>query len=171
MELCVLSDVRLASINEWQRAIDFAGFSLRLSATRPFSDLSGVLPVQLNERQTAFECDHWDLDDLVETYDDIDFGHRWKYTLAFRWTGNPYEGIAAYMAAGAYAKATGGVVFDCEEGKIISPERAGEVAGEIERQMPLIEEAMRRMRENLASKIARSRKRPDVCPAFFCCVR
>lgn len=147
MELYVLSDTRLASIGEWQQAIDAGGFPLRLSTARPFAELSGVLPVQLSDRQTAFECDHWDLGDLVETYDDIDFGHRWKYTLAFRWTGNPYEGIAAYMAGGAYAKATNGVVFDCEEGKIISPERAGEIAGEIERQIPMIEEAMRRMRE------------------------
>lgn len=145
MELYVLSDTRIASIAAWQQAIDASGFPLRLSAARPFADLSGVLPVQLNERQIAFECDHWDLGDLVETYDDIDFGRRWKYALAFRWTGNPYEGIAVYMAAGAYAKATGGVVFDCEEGKIISPERAGEVGREIERDIPMLEEMMRRM--------------------------
>lgn len=52
------------------------------------------------------------------------------------------------MAAGAYAKATGGVVFDCEEGKIISPERAGEIAGEIERDIPMIEEMVRRMTDH-----------------------
>lgn len=150
MELYVFSDTQLESIAAWQQAIDAAGFPLRLSAVRPFAELSGVLPVQLNDRQTAFECDHWDADDqedIIETYDDVDFGRRWKYLLAFRWTGNPYEGIAAYMAGSAYAKATDGIVFDCEEGKIISPERAGEVAGEIERQIPLIEETMRRMRE------------------------
>jgi hypothetical protein len=146
MELYVLSDIRLTSIDDWQQAIDAAGFPLRLSAARPFAELSGVLPVQLSGRQTAFECDHWDTDDqedLIETYDDVDFDRRWKYTLAFRWTGNPYEGIATYLAAGAYAKATGGVVFDCEEGKIISPERAVEIASEIEQQIPLIEEALK----------------------------
>ena len=103
MELYVLSDHRLESIDEWQRAIDVGGFPVRLFTGRPFIELSGVLPVQLGDRQTAFECGHWDPGDLVETYTDIDFGHRWKYTLAFRWTGNPYEGIAAYMAGSAYA--------------------------------------------------------------------
>ncbi len=83
MELYVLSDTRLTSISEWQQAIDASGFPLRLSAVRPFAELSGVLPVQLSDRQVAFECDHWDLGDLVETYDDIDFGHRWKYTSRF----------------------------------------------------------------------------------------
>ncbi|HEX7789410.1 MAG TPA: hypothetical protein VF467_02655, partial [Afipia sp.] len=68
MELYVLSDTRLASIGEWQQAIDAGGFPLRLSTARPFAELSGVLPVQLSDRQAAFECDHWDLGDLVETY-------------------------------------------------------------------------------------------------------
>lgn len=147
MELYVLSDIRLPSIAAWQQAIDADGFPVRLFTGRPFADLRGVLPVQLSDRQTAFECGHWDLSDLVETYTDVDFGRRWKFVLSFRWTGNPYEGIAAYMAGGAYAKATGGVVFDCEAGKIISPERAGEIAGEIERDIPMMEELLRRIRD------------------------
>lgn len=48
-----------------------------------------------------------------------------------------------------HMQATGGVVFDCQEGKIISPERAGEIAGELERDIPMIEEALRRMTEKL----------------------
>lgn len=145
MELYVLSDVQLPSIAAWQQAIDVDGFPLRLFTGRPFAELRGVLPVRLRDRQAAFECDHWNAAELLTELSDVDFGHRWKFVLAFRWTGNPYEGIAAYMAGGAYAKATGGIVFDCEEGKIISPERAGEIAGEIERNIPMIEEMMRRM--------------------------
>lgn len=106
-----------------------------------------MLPGLLNDKKTAFECDHWDAAELIAESPDIDFGHHWKYALAFRWGSNVHDGIAAYMAGSAYAKATGGIVFDCEEGKIISPERAGEIAGEIERQIPLLEEAMRRMTE------------------------
>ena len=144
MEIYVFSDSQLPSVDAWQSAIDIDGFSLQLSADRSFA------PAKLNDRQTAFECGHWDLADLVETHVDTDFGHRWKYTLSFRWGSNVYDGIAAYMAGSVYAKATGGVVFDCEEGKIISPERAGEIAFEIERQIPMIEEAMRRVREKLS---------------------
>lgn len=151
MEIYVLSDKRLPSIAAWQQAIDSDSFPLHLSVERPFAELSGVLPVQLNDMPTAFECDHWDAAELIAELSDVDFGHRWKFVLAFRWTGNPYEGIAAYMAGSAYAKATGGIVFDCEEGKIISPERAGEIAGELERGIPLMEEAMRRMREKFGN--------------------
>jgi hypothetical protein len=149
MELYVMSDVQLASIAAWQQAIDASSFRLRLSEARPFSELRGVLPVQLSGRQTAFECGHWDAADFIAEASDIDFGHRWKYALAFRWTGNPYEGIAAYMAAGAYAKATGGVILDCEEGKIILPERAGEIAQDIERHIPIFEEMVRKAAEKI----------------------
>ncbi len=144
MELYVLSDNRLESIDDWQRAIDADGFMLRLFTARSFAELKGVLPIQFGDRQTAFECGHWDPNDLLGTYTDVDFGRHWKYALAFRWTANPYEGIAAYMAAASYAAATGGIVFDCEESKIISPRRAGEIAREIEQQIPLIEDAIRR---------------------------
>ena len=147
MEIYIFSDIQLPSIATWQHAIDVDGIPLRLSTALSFAELSGVLPVQLRDKQSAFECDHWNAAELMTELSDVDFGHRWKYVLAFRWTGNPYEGIAAYMAASAYAKATGGVVFDCEEGKIISPDRAGEIAGELEQSIPLMEEALRRAQE------------------------
>lgn len=149
MELYVLSDRQLESIAAWQIAIDASHFPLRVSLSTPFARLNGVLPVQLGDRQTVFECVHWNAAELMAELADIDFGRRWKFVLAFRWTGNPYEGIAAYMAAGAYAKATGGIVFDCEEGKIISPERAGEIAREIERDIPMIEEMVRKAVEKI----------------------
>jgi hypothetical protein len=85
--------------------------------------------------------------DLIADFPEIHVGHCWTHALAFRWGSNVYDGIAAYMAAGAYAVLAGGVVFDCVEGKIILSERAGEIAMEIERQIPLIEEAMQRVKE------------------------
>lgn len=147
MELYVLSDRRLESIDAWQAAIDACNFPLQLSTAIPFARLNGVLPIQLGNRRAAFECVHWNAAELMAELSDIDFGLRWKYVLAFRWTGNSYEGIAAYMAGSAYAKATGGIVFDCEERKIISPERAGEIAREIERDIPMIEDMVRRVSE------------------------
>lgn len=42
MELFVLSDRRLASIAEWQRAINAESFPLRLSPETPFEELDGI---------------------------------------------------------------------------------------------------------------------------------
>ena len=57
-----------------------------------------------------------------------DFGHDWKYVLAFRWRGDFNELRAAWIAGSAYAQATDGIVFDDQEGKVRSPAEAREVA-------------------------------------------
>ncbi|MEH2482999.1 hypothetical protein V1282_006356 [Nitrobacteraceae bacterium AZCC 2146] len=151
MEIYLFSDARLPSIEAWQAAIDADGFTLRLSATRPFAELNGALPVQLSDRQTAFECDHFSASDLMAECDDIDFGHPWAYCLAFRWGADFYAAIAAYLAAAAYARVTGGVILDCEEGRLITPELAAEVARDIERDIPAIEEMLRKIAERYAN--------------------
>jgi hypothetical protein len=56
-------------------------------------------------------------------------------------------GVSAYLAASAYAAATGGVVLDSQEGKIISPQRAVEIARELEQSQSLIAEAVRKATE------------------------
>jgi len=149
MEVYVLSDNQIPSIEAWQQAIDAAGFSLRLSTDRPFAELRGALPVMLGDRATSFECDHWNAAALMAEMPDVDFGRPWSYALAFRWGADIDAGASAYMAAAAYATATGGRVFDCAEGKLNSPERAREIAREFEQSRPLIEEAVRRALEKL----------------------
>ena len=91
MEICVISDVRLNSISEWQHAIDAEGFALRLSSTRPFAELSGLLPAYLHNEKTAFECHHVPAKEMIDTYDDIEFEREWKYALVLVWGGNYTE--------------------------------------------------------------------------------
>jgi hypothetical protein len=147
MELYIFSDRRLTSIGAWQRAIDTQGFPLRLSAGIPFTAVQGALPVKFRDKPTSFECDHWKASTLIAESPDIDFGRQWKCALAFRWGSDVYAGISAYMAGSAYAKATDGVLLDCEEGKIISAQRAAEIGFEMERGIPMIEAAVRKVME------------------------
>lgn len=148
MEIYVLSDRRLESIGDWQEAIDKVGLSLRLSTATPFSDLHGALPVVLGQRATAFECDHCNAKELMDDPPaEVDFDRAWTYALAFRWGADIYASASAYAAAAAYAAATDGVVLDCEEGQLISPQRAAEISRELEQSQPLIDEAMRRLME------------------------
>jgi hypothetical protein len=149
MELYVFSDAQIPSMDVWQRAIDAEDVPLRLSIPFAFGELRGALPARFRERATVFECDHWNAAELIAEYSDIDFGRQWTYALAFRWGSNVYDAIAAYLSASAYARATHGVVLDCEEGTIISAQRAAEIAVELERSIPLIEEAVRRATEHI----------------------
>ena len=142
MEIYVLSDRRLASIADWQQALDAEGFGLQLSAERAFDALRGHLPAQRGENKEAgFECDHGDAGELIDDYTDIDFGHRWKHVLAFRWGADFAACLSAYMAATAYAKATDGVVFDPQEGEVLTPPKALEVVRSLEKELPSIEQA------------------------------
>ena len=66
--------------------------------------------------------------DLLDDAPDIDFGRRWKEMLAFRFGGDFHALWGAFAAAAAYARATDGVVFDGESGKVLTPDEAAESA-------------------------------------------
>jgi hypothetical protein len=155
MEVYALSERRLTSIQEWQRTLDVMGFAMRLSTTTPFADLRGALPVKLEHTASHFECDHWDVADIVRTYPDIHFEQRWKYALAFRWGGDFDSAFSAYVAAAAYGRAVGGVIFDCQEGAMISSQRAIEIAHELKDGRPKIEAAVRAAVSDVVKRLKR----------------
>src|SRR5437763_1035537 len=103
MEIYVLSNMRLASIDDWQQAIDAEGFGLRLSADTPFEAVRGHLPAWWGDKQAGFECDHWEASELMHEHPEINFGRRWAHALAFRWGADLYACQGANMAATAYA--------------------------------------------------------------------
>jgi hypothetical protein len=147
MEIHVFSDRPLASMADWQQALVGEGFDLRLSAARPLEALGGFLPVQWGDKQTGFECYHDDAGELMVAYVGAGFGHPWQYALSLRWGADLAACVTAYMAATAYAKATGGVVFDPEDGKILSPHEAQETIREMERYLPTIEAELSRIQD------------------------
>jgi hypothetical protein len=118
MEIYVLSDQRLAAIQDWQNALDAEGLTLRLSDGRPFDALQGYLPAWWGDKRAGFECDHWPAAELIAEYPQIDFGCSWKHALAFRWGADLDACQGAYMAAAAYAVATDGVLFDPTGGTV-----------------------------------------------------
>jgi hypothetical protein len=134
--MSVLSDRRLGSTAEWQQAIDTEGFPLRLDPECTLADASGFFPAHFGDELTGFECYHDDAGELIDSYTDIDFGRRWAFALGLRIGGDYDELRAAFMAATAYARATGGVVWDGESGEVMSPDRAAEVARDIDAQAP-----------------------------------
>lgn len=148
MELFVLSDSQLETVADWQAAIDGEGYPLRLDANKPIESLKGFLPALLRERKTGFECDVWPAKEFMREVSGVDFGHEWKHVLAFRWGSNLNQVPAVWIAAAAYAKATNGVVFDEEQGKIHSAADARTVVGEIEREMPEMEAMLRQLNKS-----------------------
>jgi hypothetical protein len=133
MQISVLSDGRLNSITEWQKAIDAEGFPLQLVDSQIFVNIKGFLSVTLRDKKTGFECYHVDPRELFGTYDNIHFDHNWKYVLAFVWGGSFAEMQATWMAASAYAHATSGIVFDEQAGELLSATDALEIVQDMRR--------------------------------------
>ena len=137
MEIHILSDRKLTTIAAWQKAIDAEGFNLKLDPEVEFESASGFLPGLLHAKQSGFECFHDDVGELMETYAEtpaLHSGHRWKHALSFRWGSFAHEGVAVFMAATAYAQATGGAVFEPEEGRMLTLDECRELARKWERE-------------------------------------
>jgi hypothetical protein len=134
IEIHVLSDQRLPSIAKWQEAIESEGFALKLSPDTQFDEVRGFLPALLADKESGFECYHDNARELMEGYaDSVEFGRVWKHALSFRWGSIMREGVSAYMAATAYARATGGVVFDPQDAKIMTPAESRDVVHQLEK--------------------------------------
>jgi len=131
MEIFVFSDWTLATIEEWQIAIDAEGFPLRVANGAPFASLSGFLPMQLDGRKAGCECDHFDAAEIMDAYADVEFGRRWRHALALRFGGDIDACISAYMAGAAYARATEGCVLDAQEARVLTPREAAVVVREL----------------------------------------
>jgi hypothetical protein len=145
MEIYVLSNKRLSSFEEWQQAINRDGFQLTISRNDPIETHTGYLPARWQEKQTGFECSFWDIREIMEEYPAADFRGEWTHALAFRWGADLTECCCAYAAATAYAAASGGVVFDPQEGLTKPPDKARETARKIEAEIPMFEANVKRV--------------------------
>lgn len=153
MELHVLSDRPLNSVVEWQRAITVERYPLRLAADVQFAAVQGFLPATLDGRQTGFECYHDNAAATMNFLGSADFDRQWKHALGLRWLGSKFDELtAAWMAATAYAAATGGIIFDHERGKPLSVEEARATVAAILRDRPRAEAMLEKIEAEFAQK-------------------
>lgn len=133
MELYVFSDRTVASMAEWQEAIYADGFDIKLYEHAPFEDLHGFLPMRLDGAGSGVEVDHADSAETIAWFeqDGPAFDRRWQRALSFTWGGDFRELIVAFATAASYSRATQGVVYDCEEGRIIEPDEALAIARQL----------------------------------------
>jgi hypothetical protein len=153
IEISVLSDARLSSIAEWQKAIDAERFPLLLPRGDELDGSGGSLIVELRDRATSIEYRFEDFQRLKDTHRNVDFGRDWKRVLAIPWI-HGFDGLtAAWMVATAYARTTGGVVFDPQESKVFDPAEALKIIQDIYRTRPEGEAALMNLRQQGSAKL------------------
>jgi len=137
MEMWVLSDRELGSVAEWQAAIDAEGYPLQLSSQVQLKTHWGFLPAHLRGKLTGFEWGPSPADEFLQEtrqeWTDVGLSHDWKFVRGFRWIGDYNELKAAWMAAVAYASATGGVIIDDQEPLVRTAAEGRLVVSQLER--------------------------------------
>ena len=58
MEIHVLSNLALPSVEAWQDAIEADGFNLKLDESTDIATHKGFLPALFHNQQSSFECFH-----------------------------------------------------------------------------------------------------------------
>lgn len=152
MELEIFSDFQLRSVGEWQRSIDTIGFPLQLDPDIRVENVGGFVPARIGETATGFECYRDNANEIMQSLGTSNFDRAWQFALGLRWKGDLNELQAAWMAAAAYARATNGVIFDYEEGKVFFlPEAIAQVQ-RIRRDIPHAETMLREIVRRFTSK-------------------
>ena len=152
MELHVLSDRQLGSVAEWQQAIDAEGFPLRLTRSVDLLTINGFLPVQLRETETGFECFQDDEGQTMNFLGRDNFDQHRQFAFGIRWGSGSAELLAVWMAATAYAIATGGIIFDHEEGKTFTKEQARETVQGMLREAPRVESIIGELKQKFTTQ-------------------
>jgi hypothetical protein len=132
MEMQVFFCGKLPNKSALQKTLKELGFPLALKpATGSLEKQSGYMPMILGrEDETGVEFSVFDGREAVEecaTGIDPQFDR----VANFRWGGDPTEMLVAFICAAALAKLADGLVFEAEEGKLISIDRATAVAREL----------------------------------------
>ncbi|XYD11282.1 hypothetical protein R1A27_13195 [Methylobacterium sp. NMS12] len=123
MEAYALCARAIPGVAEWQAAIDATGFDLKLDAVRMPPATQGHLPATWRRCEAGFECQIIPLSDLTDTYTEIDFGGPWTCVYAFYFATLP-ACAGAWMAVAACAAQSDGIVFDPQEGQLLTAEAA-----------------------------------------------
>jgi hypothetical protein len=107
---------RVPSREEWQNAINQAGFDFELDPElKPFED-SGFLPCKLFGLEAGFEIYYEEASRVIEAPDELKAlaGDR-DYSISFRWGGSMIECASAMIASYALAKSFGAKVsYECD---------------------------------------------------------
>ena len=116
IDAIVLSNKRLDTIADWQKAIDATGFSFVLETPIPMESLDGRVSAKwrrssdLRGRKFEFQARH--LSTAVGTHDfdlpPVDVNYSAMFAIG--WTEDTTARITALVSAAAYAKATAGVI-------------------------------------------------------------
>ena len=107
-QFAFLKSSRVPNRDQWQQAIDHAGFNFKLDPQFDPRTNVGFVPCKLNGAESGVEMYFDDSNEFMEGFGDI-AGNR-DCCISFRWGGNMQECACAMIASFALASEFGAVV-------------------------------------------------------------
>src|SRR5438876_878009 len=123
MEMHVFFRGRLPNKRELSRAMADLGFPLTIAAGS-LEKQRGFMPMRLRREETGVEFDVFNDRTAVEQLGGKAVDPSFERSANFRWGGDEDEMLAGVCAAAALAKLTNGIVFEEQEGRLLSVDEA-----------------------------------------------
>jgi hypothetical protein len=157
MEIHVLFRGKLPTKAALQTALRELGFPFSIKpATGSLERQDGFMPMLLNREETGAEFDVFEGRAAVEEIGGKDVDPRFERVANFRWGGSMHECASAVCGAAALGKLVDGVVFDDEEGKLLSIEQAIAAARQVIAEVPKPATPSQRPRRPSLKRLLRS---------------
>ena len=152
MEIYLLTDEEVPTIQAWQKAIDALGFDVRFVDKQPLQTDEIRLRAECKGKPVLMELEKTSLAGVRDIFPDVAFPDHVTSVHALYWSKTLEGGLAAYQAAAAYLGLVKGLMIDTEEGKLKTPESAIELARKMSAEMPMLEAAMAEILAKIAAK-------------------
>jgi hypothetical protein len=132
MEIHVLFRGKLPTKAALQQAMQELGFPFSIKpATGSLERQKGFMPMRLNREETGVEFDVFEGRAAVLEIAGKDVDPRFDRVANFRWGGDTLECASAVCACAALTKLVNGVVFEDEEGKLLTIDEAVGLAHQV----------------------------------------
>lgn len=139
VDLYMLCDRPVMSVDEWQTAIDKLGFDLTLPMSLNVATATGALTARWRGEPVVFEFSAFPYQEIEEGNSGLDFERTWPNAYVM-YTGSSFVGCAGVIIAGAaLVHCTGGRLFDPQDSLILKPDEAVRYAKETEAQILAIQ--------------------------------
>jgi hypothetical protein len=136
MEIYLLTNETIPSLQTWQDAVDALNFEVRFVDQQELPTKEIRIKAECQGRPVLLEIERTSLAYVADIFPNVEFPESVGFVHALRWNKTLEGGLAAYEAAAAYIGAVKGLMIDTEEGDLKTPAHAAEIARVTSAKMP-----------------------------------
>lgn len=141
MEIYLLTNDDVPSMEEWQKAIDALAFDVRFLDKREFPNETRF-KMECAGNPVPMELTRFDLAYVREAYPDVIFPEHVLHVHVLRWGMSFAGSVGAYQVAAACLALAKGLMIDTEEAKLKAPDEAVKLAHRMAVEIPALEAAV-----------------------------